>query len=203
MDTEVNAPPNASEERPEDRALVAECLERRPGSQEALLARQAPEAAAALRAVAARWGLRLAQADLDDLLQETFAVLWRDDMRALRTFRGKCALSTYVRTIAASVLCRWRRREGRAARLPSALAERSPGAEAPPPLLEREEEHDALRRAVDALAPRERRVVLAFYWEGASAAEIGRLLGLTPPHVRVILDRARDALARRLGKKGS
>lgn len=187
----------------EDRALVSRCLAREAGAWEALLARQGPEAAAAIRAVAARWGMRLAPEDADDILQETFAALWRDDMKALRTFRGECALSTYVRTVAASALVRWRRRQAASPRPLAALPPEDPGAGPPTPLpVEREEDREALRQAVDRLPPRERRAILARYWNGATAAEIGRLLNLDPAHVRVILSRARERLATALKKSG-
>lgn len=186
----------------EEKALVARCLARRPGAWEAFLARYAPEAAAAVRAVAARWGLNLSDADAADLLQETFLVFWREDMKVLRAFRWECALSTYVRTVAASLLARWRRREAASARLPARPVGEPDAAEPAPLLLARDEERAALRAAMDRLPARERRAMIAFYWDGADAADIARMLDLSPAHVRTLLSRARANLAEILKKNG-
>lgn len=186
----------------EDAALVARCLARAPGAWEAFVRRFAPEASAAVRAVAGRWGLRLSDGDAADVLQETFLALWRGEMRALRAFRGECALSTYVRTVAASCLSRWRRREASAARPPVRPWDEEEGEPPAPILLSGAEDRAALRGAVDRLPERERRALLAFYWDGVSTADVARMLGLAPANARMILSRARARLAGLLKKDG-
>lgn len=186
----------------EDAALVARCLARAPGAWEAFVRRFAPEASAAVRAVAGRWGLRLSDGEVADILQETFLAFWRGEMRALRAFRGECALSTYVRTVAASCLSQWRRRETSAARPPARPLDETEGEPPPPILLSGEEDRAILRAAVDRLPARERRALLAFYWDGVSTADVARILDLSPANARMLLSRARERLAGLLKKSG-
>lgn len=57
-----------------------------------------------------------------------------------------------------------------------------------------------LRRALERMKPRDRQMLWLAYAEGASHEEIGRVLGLRPTGVRVLLFRARRRLRKLLGE---
>jgi len=126
----------------------------------------------------------------DDLLQETYYRLLTMDARK----RAAAPERPLLFRIAAHALYdhfRRRRREER-----HAAAWRPPPVGAPPG-------QDAdLARVLAEIRPRERSLLWLAYVEGLTHAEIASALGLRPGSVRVLLFRARRALAERLRARG-
>ena len=142
--------------------------------------------------------------DAEDVTQVTLAAL----ARSVRDFRGESSLTTWAYTVARNACTRHRRRGAHApARLESldAGAPGRPGAldiadprEDPQRALERTELREALGRAIAALPPSQREVLVLRDVEGLSAKQVGEKLRLTERAVKSRLHRARVALRERL-----
>jgi RNA polymerase sigma-70 factor (ECF subfamily) len=137
-------------------------------------------------------------ADADDLLQETFARLWRKRDQ----FAGNGSLAGYLRRIAYRTWLNARESMARH-RGPAPLeGELMDGATGPAELLaSRESRAFLLRRVraeIEALPDEWRVPFLLFRYEGLSCAEVADALEITPKAVEMRLRRALQALAGRL-----
>jgi RNA polymerase sigma-70 factor (ECF subfamily) len=134
--------------------------------------------------------------EAQDAAQEAFISL----IEALPTFRGGCALSTWVYRITLNA-CRARGRHRQLLRQREAPLEHDPpSAELPASArLELDERQQALRRAVAALPADYRAVVVLHYHQGLSYDDVAEVLGLPLGTVKVRLFRAKQLLRRRLG----
>jgi RNA polymerase sigma-70 factor (ECF subfamily) len=132
-----------------------------------------------------------------DLLQDIWLAVWQ----ALPRFRGDCSERTFVFRIAhnraVSHVDHWRRRRA------DPLDEQAPVA-APQPDPERalstRQQHERLRKAVQAL-PIGLRQIVVLSLEGLPHSEISAVVGITENNVAVRLTRARAALSRLLAGK--
>jgi RNA polymerase sigma-70 factor, ECF subfamily len=110
----------------------------------------------------------------------------------LGSFRGDAALSTWVHAVAVSVVLQWRRSTQQARRREVEL-------EAAEHLAERGSSfgdvvNETIRRAIDALAEKQRVIVVMYDIEGYTHEEIGTALGITAGASKVRLARARKRL---------
>lgn len=145
----------------------------------------------------ARWVARLAgpRHEVDDLVQEVFLRVHR----ALASFRGECALSTWLYAITANVVRARRRREW-LRRLftggPSVddLEMAAPGP-TPLELLERRRSTALVYAALETLSEDYRTIFILFELDGLSGAAIAELTGVRLATVWVRLSRAREKLA--------
>ena len=158
-----------------------------------------------------RFSMRMCRApeDAEDVLQETLLSL----ARGVRGFRGGSSLSTWLYTVARNHCIRKRRRPagageehpldtqtaGGSVELPDRA--RSPEAE-----VAGREVEAALERAIAALEPSYREVLVLRDIEGLSAPEVATVLGIGLPAVKSRLHRARlavrEAVAPALGMGG-
>ena len=119
----------------------------------------------------------------EDAAQETFVRAWQ----GYGDFRGEAAERTWLTAIAANV-CRnilrspWHRR-----RVDLSFLEALPAGEGQVP-------DDTVVRAVLALPPKYRQVVVLYYYRECSTAEIAQMLGIAQGTVTVRLKRARELL---------
>ncbi len=133
--------------------------------------------------------------DAEDVLQETLLAA----ARTLKDYRGDASLSTWLYTIARSFCIKKRRRSKFApAHLVSLAAEEArpvfeiPDPDRPPDqALEKRELAAELTRAVDALPPAYRDVLVLRDIEGLPAAEVASVMSLTVQAVKSRLHRAR------------
>ncbi len=145
--------------------------------------------------------------DAKDVLQETLLAM----ARSVRDFRGASSMSTWLYTIARSFCIKKRRRskfapeeerslDSDVALETGRLAE--PG-RSPEEALAGHQVQEALERAIGALAPMYREVLVLRDVEGLSAPEVAEVLGLRVDAVKSRLHRARlsvrAAVADRLG----
>ncbi|MHB8419940.1 MAG: RNA polymerase sigma factor [Myxococcales bacterium] len=152
-----------------------------------------------------RFGLKLCgdPEDAKDVLQETLLGLARD----VRRFRGEASLSTWLYTVARSFCLKKRRRGHFAPREERSLetevwreaARLASSAQGPDEALAAKVAGLALQRALAALDPTHREVLLLRDVEGLTAPEAARKLGLSPQAVKSRLHRARLALRAQLG----
>jgi RNA polymerase sigma-70 factor (ECF subfamily) len=140
--------------------------------------------------------------DAEDLLQETFTLLWRKRHQ----FRGEGSLEGYLRQIAyrSYLNARPRLQRGRAMQAIDAGAgsDVAASADAPDESAAQVETRRLLlsrvRRAVDALPDSWREPFVLFRYEGLTSGEVAQTMGLTTKAVEMRLAKATKDLAARL-----
>ncbi len=137
---------------------------------------------------------RAPAAAVDDVLAETFLVLWRrlDDVPADDALPWAYGVA---RRCVANAQRSARRRLG--------LVERIGRLDPPRPAPEAEErpEHPELLAALGTLPAADREVVMLWAWEDLAPREIATVTGLTANAVSIRLHRAKKRLAAELGRK--
>ena len=151
-----------------------------------------------------RFGLRMCGnvEDAGDVAQESLMSM----ARSLRDFRGDASVSTWLYTIARRFCIKKHRRSKFAPAREESLD--APGAAAaqrladPAPSPEQTATHRelaaALTRAIDALDPDQREVLVLRDVEGLSAPEVAKVLGISVDAVKSRLHRARVAVRQEL-----
>jgi RNA polymerase sigma factor (sigma-70 family) len=129
-----------------------------------------------------------AEAEADDILQETFIAL----ADALPFFRGESSLFTFACAIAHRKVLSFVRTNARRARLLRAapIDDNSPPSEA--------DAHPEFRRALGELRPEYREVLILKYVEEVGVTEIASILRLSEHAVESRLARARKTLRKKL-----
>ena len=122
----------------------------------------------------------------EDLAQEAFVRLHRNWEKVSRYENPEA----WVRRVALNRAFSWRRREGRRHDL-ERLAETRHPAHVPPPDGDRTD----VVRALGALPPRDRALVVLYHLEDRPLSEVAEVLGLTHGGAKVALHRARRRLA--------
>lgn len=137
-------------------------------------------------------------AEAEDAAQESLLRVWR----ALDSFDGRAALSTWIYTIARNrcFTAIERRRNGESLSDEAVAVE----AEQAQPVLPEAADDQAvlLRELVEALPERYRQVVLLFYFEDRGVDEVSTMLGLPTGTVKTNLHRGRKLLAEQLQRLG-
>lgn len=179
-----------------DEELVARYLAARdPADFRELVERNAPRV---LRLVASVLG-PLRGADAEETAQDVF-------LRAherLGQFRNEARFSTWLHRIAWSVAVnRTRLLSARRVHVPLEAALEVAGTADPGAEAEAAERAAHVAEAVEGLPDLYRTVVYLHYWQEASVAEIGDLLGAPPNTVKSYLFRARERILRVLEAKG-
>ena len=145
--------------------------------------------------------------DARDLTQETFVNAWRSWGR----FRGDAQVYTWLYQIAYNNCKNWfkskdRRRDREPISLDDTIEtdsgelsrEVADWRAAPENLLLSSELSQQIQKAVDALAPEYREILVLAQWEDLSYEEIARITDLSVPAVKTRLHRARQKVQRRL-----
>jgi RNA polymerase sigma-70 factor, ECF subfamily len=130
--------------------------------------------------------------DAQDATQEAFFKAFR----ALRTFKTGARFSTWIFTIAYHACCD---RLAKARRFSSEeLPERADPSPGPELQVERKDEAERLRAAIDALPEKYRAVITLYHLQGQQYDEIATVLGLPMGTVKTHLFRAKELLRKRL-----
>jgi RNA polymerase sigma-70 factor, ECF subfamily len=129
----------------------------------------------------------------EDAAQEVFALACRD----LRSLRDRDKFGAWLGGICRNVTRQMLRARTRTTPLPDEAEEIA--AEGQP---EREEQQDAVRRAVWKLPESERELIVMRYFNGFSQAKISEVLDLTPSAVNGRLVRAKRRIAELLERDG-
>lgn len=128
--------------------------------------------------------------DAEDLTQETFLKVWRH----LASYNPKYQFSTWLYTIATRTAYDWLRKKKKETIFFSDEFERTVETlEAPASYIEVEEAHD-LDRALAALKPGYRIVLLLFYQRGFTYREIAETMDLPINTVKTLIRRAKASL---------
>jgi len=139
--------------------------------------------------------------DAADIAQETFLKAWR----SISSFRGECALSTWLCRITLNCACDHARGAKRHFALSLTVSDGEEGSTVldiadtnptvmPEEELTRREEIEAVRLAIDSLSDEQRIIVTMRDITGLSYAEIAETLGLEMGTVKSRLNRARAAI---------
>ncbi|GIW71863.1 MAG: hypothetical protein KatS3mg102_1405 [Planctomycetota bacterium] len=189
----------------DERALIEACLAGAPGAFERLIRRYARLVHHAVRLALERTGARHDSELHEEAFVRVFSALAADDMKALRAFRGRARLSTFLAVIARRIALRTlgELRPGRQAAPLGTDGESAEPADPKPGPAERAERAEvraAVRQALRTLPARDALAIRLFYEEGLGHREIGAILGVPPTHVGQILARARRKLSGRLGR---
>ena len=189
-------PASAAAGSPTDEELLAAARGGDTAALETLLVRYQPHLY--------RFGLRMCGnvEDAGDVAQESLISM----ARSLKDFRGDSAVSSWLYTIARRFCIKQRRRSKFApAREHSLDAPENPAADRlvdsgpnPEQAATNRELASALNRAIDALDPAQREVLVLRDIEGLSAAEVASVLGTSVDAVKSRLHRARVAVRRQL-----
>ena len=184
-----------------DRELVRACLAGDEDAWAELVTRRAP----ALAAACASWlrGRRAAfqRADIEEIVEEVFLEIVRDDYAVLRRFGPPYRLAPYLSAVARRKAADWmRRRKGTGPSRESLLdaealeglawMERSDVAEF--------DAAEAVERMLASLPPAHGDVLRLRVIQGLSCRETAERLGMPVSTVTTVLSRARKALAEKL-----
>ncbi|HEY3265318.1 MAG TPA: sigma-70 family RNA polymerase sigma factor [Armatimonadota bacterium] len=118
--------------------------------------------------------------DAEDAMQATFVQAFR----ALGRFRGQCSMKTWLYRIAVNASNDILRRRGTAA-VP--LEGDAPVADGAPAVAERV----AVRCSMEQMRPDHQTILILRFWEDLSYEEIGAVLGISMPAVKMRLNRAK------------
>jgi RNA polymerase sigma-70 factor (ECF subfamily) len=192
----ANHPAATAAGSPTDEALLAAARGGDTAALETLLVRYQPHLY--------RFGLRMCGnvEDADDVAQESLISM----ARSLKDFRGDSAVSSWLFTIARRFCIKKRRRSKFApvredsldAPENAAFDRLVDAAPNPEQAATRHELASALNRAIDALDPSQREVLVLRDVEGLSAPEVARVLGTSVDAVKSRLHRARVTVRRQL-----
>lgn len=137
--------------------------------------------------------------DALDASQETYLRLWR----TRSSYRGDCAVGTWILRIAHNCAVDHLRAAGKRASLPLAVTDNE-GTETltdppdtdtdsnPEEALARKEKRQAVRAAIDSLNAEQRQIIILRDYDGRSYEEIATLLGIEQGTVKSRLNRARN-----------
>ena len=181
-----------------DRSLLERCLDHHPGAWRDFVDRFIGLFVHVINHTAHARSVRLSTDDVDDLCAEVFLALLADDFAALRRFRAKCSLATYLAVIARRVVVREMARRRKAEALGHVPAHQAALDQAgSQPVHERRiDDADEVEAMLSGLDERDAGVVRLFHLEGRSYSEISQVLGLAENSIGPTLARARSRLKR-------
>jgi RNA polymerase sigma factor (sigma-70 family) len=135
--------------------------------------------------------------DCEDLTVEILQAILTSLRRG--SFRGECALGTFVHAVAKNKVAEFlRRKRPESLELTEALG-LCDEAPAPDDVAAREETACAVRAALEDLGPRHRQVLCLYFYRGLSVAQIAERLGLSPRQISECKDYALRVLRTRCG----
>jgi RNA polymerase sigma-70 factor, ECF subfamily len=148
------------------------------------------------RLITLAWRFSRDRSAAEDMAQEAFVKAFR----ALHTFRGESAFSTWLTAIALNVYRSWLRE--RAPLAAEADLTRLIGNGGDPLAgLQARERAEAVRRAVLTLPPRYREPIVLFYFQEMDVSETARILGIPEGTLKARLHRGRELLRRKAGAR--
>jgi len=170
---------------------LAACLRGEKRAWDALVERVAPIVLAAVRRTLRGFGASHAESDAEDVAQEVFVRLVKDDFRLLRTYDpSRAALSTWLTLVARSVTIDQLRRR----RLPTVPLDEAAAHSAPTPPPASSQALQELAVPPDLLSPRQQLVLKLLFEDDLSVEEAARTLGVEAQTVRSTKHKAIEKL---------
>ncbi len=174
-----------------DRNLLDRCLARKARAWEDFVDRYTGLVIHVVNHTARCRSIMLSSADREDLTAEVFLAIIQNDFAALRHFRGKSSLATYLTVIARRVVVRKLVESRTATPLGAAASE---AASHEPGAVERMTDRDEVEQLLDRLDGSEATVVRMYHLEGKSYQDISHVTGMPQNSVGPMLSRARAKL---------
>jgi RNA polymerase sigma-70 factor, ECF subfamily len=178
-------------------ALVLECVAGRSGAWDAFVRRYAPLILAIARRSLRARGLSPAPDDLEDICENTFLALVKDDFALLRSYDDRFALSTFLGVVARTQAGRVARRR-RTGASEIDVAELPSRCDDPAVAVEAGDLRAALRETLGEMPERDRQILTLFYFSDRDYREIALELKISANSVGAALHRARERLRARL-----
>lgn len=190
-----NGLPRRTVPRDEDLVLVRRLLARDESAWREFLQRFRNLILHRIHAAARELGLPIPQTDLaEDVCADVFSSLLSRDMDSLRRFEGRSRLSTWLTVVVRRIAIRSLTRRARQPRQPdTGEFDRIPWPDSPTPNAAWDS-GQRLEAALTRLSDDDRAVLILFYRQRRSYAEIGEQLGITENAVGPKLHRARSRL---------
>jgi RNA polymerase sigma-70 factor (ECF subfamily) len=182
-----------------DRSLLDRCLNRKPRAWEDFVDRFMGLVVHVINHTAQCRSINLTSADREDLAAEVFVAIVDNDMAALRHFRGKSSLATYLTVIARRVVVR-KLVDGHSAVPLGDMVAHAESEEFEPE--QRIANREEVGRLLGELQGSEAAVVRMYHLEGKTYQEISRSTGMPENSVGPMLSRARAKLRHRAGVDG-
>lgn len=145
-----------------------------------------------------RFGLR--PEDAEDVFQDLLVLLWQDDFKALRAWRGQGKLSTYLTVIVAR-MCLARRRDAQREAPPLEEPGRPSNDALPDALAARSERAAAAREALSSLSPRDRLLLALRFADEREPKEIAPLFDMSAATCRKAIHDALGRLRRAMRRR--
>ena len=167
-----------------DRKLLTHCFQKRPFAWESFVDRFLTLIVFAVKHTARRRQIALTEHDAFDVVSDVFLSLMRDDFAALRRFRGKSSLATYLTVVTRRVVVRKLVRINRG-QVPLSIATAQPAEllainlESATPA-----EIDSMLSVLD---PLEASVVRMFHLEQKTLEQISEATGIAPASIGPLL----------------
>lgn len=150
------------------------------------------------RALAVAQGVIGNPSDADEIAQEAFMRVWQ---HAHRWNPGRALFTTWLHRIVLN-LCLDRRRKPQWLSIDVVGDMAEEGVETAPEKISREEDRQAVARALERLPERHRAAIALFYFEGLSGKEAAEIMGIKVGAFEQLLLRARRAVKAELAGAG-
>ena len=181
-----------------EKTLLAGCLKGDKAAWDAFVLQYSSLVFHTIKRTLVRYHAELRDDEIEDLHQEFFVAIVRDDYKKLRQFRGDkgCSLASWLRVIAARLTIDFLRNRGpMSVEVTDAVTQDDPDAGGA--LISAEQER-LLADAIQTLSPRDRILIDLAYRQGLPPEEIAAILktsvGAVYTQKSRVLDKLRDAL---------
>lgn len=193
--------------------LIGRCIRGEKKAWDTLVARVSQFVYYCIRKVMRGATGKVYEEELEDIFQQVFASLVRNDYRKLRSFKGDCKFTTWLSFVARSVCVDHFRKRGKrtgeisletligdddmkgGVTLENVLVDPGNG---PDTVVQRNETAALVRDAVQNLPARERIIVRLFYNEGKKYREIAKVMNMPINTVSSAISRAKLSLKEKL-----
>jgi RNA polymerase sigma-70 factor (ECF subfamily) len=177
-----------------DRNLLQRCLGRKPRAWEDFVDRFMGLVVHVVNHTAQCRAVRLAPEDREDLVAQVFLTVVKDEMAALRNFRGDSSLATYLTVVARRVVVREMLKAPSNVRIQG--AETLAGSRVVSAAADNTSDREEVERLLEELDGAEAAIVRMYHLEGKSYHEISTAVGMPENSVGPTLSRARSKMRR-------
>lgn len=186
-----------------DRKLLTDLLNGQSGAWKLFVDRYTPLVVQVIQHSAHSHSLKLNAADIEDLCADTMAELLVRDMAALRNFRGRCSLATYLGVIARRIVVRKLAEHRFSSAMGHVNAHQAAVDFASPEntSVRHLDHQDQVESLLSKLPPEPRRVAKWWFLDELSYNEIARRLGKPLNSIGPMISRLRTQLIRVDGQR--
>jgi RNA polymerase sigma factor (sigma-70 family) len=139
--------------------------------------------------------------EFQDIYQEVLEELSKDNFSALRSFKGRCKLTTWLWTVARRKTRRYLEKLDDFEFIETDAVKNLQSADNPVKDLEARELNRIVGECIAELDEKDREIIDSYYVSGCSYAEISKIKGIPVPNVSTVIFRARQKLAEKLEKR--